>query len=64
MCQIKTPSLSENLFEFNRRLASFVSQDKYEIYKRGGRLYGGVGAGQWPEDLIFLYLYLNMLKQI
>ena len=27
--------------------------------KGGGSPYGGVGAGQWPEDLVFLYLYLN-----
>ena len=46
---MKTASHSENLCEFNRRQTSFVSQDKYDIYKRGGSLYGRVGAGQWPE---------------
>ena len=61
---MKTPSLSENLCEFNRCQASFVSQDKYEIYKRGGSLYGRVGAGQWPEDLVILYLYLYLRRQI
>ena len=97
---MKTPSLSENLCEFNRCQASFVSQDKYEIYKRGGSLWKGrgsavargfvifvfvfvfamtnvkmvgvykegVGAGQWPGDLEFLYLYLclylNLRRQI
>lgn len=61
---MKTASHSENLCEFNRRQTSFVSQDKYDIYKRGGSLYGRVGAGQWPEDLIFLYLYLILRRHI
>ena len=39
------PGRSENLCEFNRRQTSFVSQDKYDTYKRGGSPYGRVGAG-------------------
>ena len=58
---MKTPSLSENLCEFNRRQTSFVTQNKYDIY---GSLYGGGRGRAVAIGFGILYLYSNLRRQI